>query len=118
MLLNETAQIEERQRALISLSALAHAGSSFADFLFSSTLNMKTIYSSETSVHTISTRRHIPEDGFLHSHRRENLESYILSIDHRNFGLERKSLNRTDNKWDDWACVDWQGKINLPGNMD
>jgi hypothetical protein len=25
---------------------------------------------------TISTRRHIPEDCFLHSHRRENLKSY------------------------------------------
>jgi hypothetical protein len=32
----------------------------------------------ETSVHTRSTRRHIPEDGILHSHRRENLKSYIL----------------------------------------
>jgi hypothetical protein len=24
-----------------------------------------------------ATRRHIPEDGILHSHRRENLKSYI-----------------------------------------
>jgi hypothetical protein len=32
--------------------------------------------SSETSVRTISTRRNIPEDTFLHSHRRENLKSY------------------------------------------
>jgi hypothetical protein len=29
--------------------------------------------SCKTSVHTRSTRRHIPEDGILHSHRRENL---------------------------------------------
>jgi hypothetical protein len=41
-----------------------------------STLMMEAIRSSETSVHTGSTRRHIPEDGFLHSHRRENLKSY------------------------------------------
>jgi hypothetical protein len=27
-------------------------------------------------LHNISTRRHIPEDGILHSHRRENLKSY------------------------------------------
>jgi hypothetical protein len=31
---------------------------------------------SETSVYTGSTRRHIPEDGILHSHLRENLKSY------------------------------------------
>jgi hypothetical protein len=24
----------------------------------------------------VSTRRHIPEDGILHSHRRENLKPY------------------------------------------
>jgi hypothetical protein len=35
------------------------------------------IRSSETAVHTRSTRRHIPEDDNLHSHRCENLESYI-----------------------------------------
>jgi hypothetical protein len=53
----------------------AHAGSSLADF---STLKMEAIRSSETSVHTRSIRRHIPEDGILHSHRRENLKSYKL----------------------------------------
>jgi hypothetical protein len=42
-------------------------------------LKMEAIRSSETSVHTISTGRHIPEDGILHSHRCEHLESYILS---------------------------------------
>jgi hypothetical protein len=38
---------------------------------------METIRSFETSVQTRSTWRHIPEDGILHSHRRENLKSYI-----------------------------------------
>jgi hypothetical protein len=38
---------------------------------------MVAIRSSETPINTISTRRHIPEDCFLHSHRRENLKSYI-----------------------------------------
>jgi hypothetical protein len=54
----------------------AHAGSSLADF---STLKMEAIWSSETSVQsTTSTRRHTSEDGILHSHRRENLKSYIV----------------------------------------
>jgi hypothetical protein len=33
--------------------------------------------SSETSVLTRATRRNKPEDTILHSHRRENLKSYI-----------------------------------------
>jgi hypothetical protein len=50
-----------------------HAGSSLADF---STLKMESIRSSRTSVYTISTRPHIPKDGILHSHHREDLISY------------------------------------------
>jgi hypothetical protein len=36
--------------------------------------------SSETSVLARATRRKIPEDTILHSHRRENLKSYIPTV--------------------------------------
>jgi hypothetical protein len=43
-----------------------------------STLMMEAIRSSETSIFTRTVRRNIPGGGFLHSHRRENLKSYII----------------------------------------
>jgi hypothetical protein len=44
------------------------------------TIMMVAIGSSETSPLITATLRHIPDDGILHSHRREYLNSYIVGV--------------------------------------
>jgi hypothetical protein len=46
--------------------------------LISSNLIKEAIYSSETSVLTRVTRRHMPEKDILYIHRRKKLESYKI----------------------------------------
>jgi hypothetical protein len=42
---------------------------------------MEAVLSSETSVLTRGARHNIPEDGSLHSHRRENYKAFEIVID-------------------------------------
>jgi hypothetical protein len=61
-------------RSMIRLLVTVNAVSSSL-ILF--TMMMEAIRSSEPSVLTRATLRHIPEDAILHSHRGEDLKSYI-----------------------------------------
>jgi hypothetical protein len=48
------------------------------------TLMKQALIFSETSLLTSDTRRNVPEDAILHSHRRENLKSYVTTNYFRN----------------------------------
>jgi hypothetical protein len=69
------------------------------------TLMMEAIRSSKTSVLTRATERHFPEDGILHSHRRENLRSYNVNAP-MHFLAELRKIRKTreDRRlWDEFS---------------
>jgi hypothetical protein len=76
-------KIHERGTNVSSLQPSAHAGSTLADF---STIKVEAIRSSETSVHTRSTRRHFPEYGILQRFR------YVCVL--RSLGLDQRKNDR------------------------
>jgi hypothetical protein len=69
---------DEFLRSVIRLLVTANADPSSRILVI---LLMEALSSSETSVLTRVTRSNIPEEGALHSHRREHLKSCICKID-------------------------------------
>jgi hypothetical protein len=93
-----TAVLKEYIASIIRVASISELGTMLAVFLCSTlqllvtanivpsspilvTLMIEVIRSSETLVLTRGTQCHIPKDGILHSHCRENLISYIRDFD-------------------------------------
>jgi hypothetical protein len=67
-----------RHVALVRTDVLEELGATSSPILV--TLMKEALSSSETSVFTSATWRNISEDTILHSHRRENLKSYMQQL--------------------------------------
>jgi hypothetical protein len=121
----------EKKTMYCSLQPPPHAGSSLADF---STLKMEAIRSSEMSVHTRFTQRHIPQDGILHFalefKKTNNSYIYYYFKHHRILVGKpegRRSLGRPRRRWVDNIKMDlreigwgWDGlrlKIGTSGGL-
>jgi hypothetical protein len=68
---------EEPSASFIRVTRIGELGTTLAVTSYRRTLLTEALSPTQTSVLTRATRRNIPEDDILHSHRSGNLKSYI-----------------------------------------
>jgi hypothetical protein len=71
------------------------------------TLMKEALSSSDTLVLTRATQRNIPEDAILHSHRRENLKSYMALIPSLGEGRTTPTLLEPLERTNLYQSSDW-----------